>query len=316
MLTLLATAVLALASVVSARSTPYYFNGRVRFDHSIIAEVPQARVMSQDFVKGSLQDLDYLRWVYVTREGYEYEGTLAEVQGLLGSEALVKAANINEAYSGFQHTVFDNDDRIEVTDTTVSPYSAIGKLANGCTGTFIASKTVLTAGHCVYNINTREWYSNLNIKRKKDCDPDEGVEHTWNKALAPVGWTNNGWKGYDFAVVFYDEESSVFMAFGYNDALAENSAMMIVGYPSDKTGSCQWKCEDPLKETWSHLLGYQCDTYHGMNGGPIILDNNDGTSVIYGVHTRDRTSTLAYNTGPRITSSKFTLITSWINENN
>ena len=311
---MLTVVILALVSVVSARSVPYYFNGHVAFDHSATAEVPQARAVSQDFTEGSLQDMDYLRWVYVTREGYEYEGTLAEVQQHLGHKELTKVIEAHKNHRS-QRTIFDTDDRIEVADTEVSPYDAIGKLANGCTGTFIASKTVLTAGHCVYNIHTRLWYSNLNIQRKNDCNPDEGVEHTWNKALVAVGWHNNGWEAYDFAVVFYNEESPDIMPFGYNDDLGLDNAM-IVGYPSDKTGSCQWKCEDPLKVTWDLLLGYHCDTYHGMNGGPIIMDNNAGTKVIYGVHTRDRTITVPYNTGPRITSSRFTLITSWIDENN
>ena len=318
MLTVFATAVLALASVVSARSVPYYFNGRVRFDHSTTVEVPRGRTVSQDFIEGSLQDMNYMRWVYITREGYEYEGTLAEVQELLGSEALVRA--VNEAhrshyynYNG-QHTIFGRDDRAQVNDTKVSPYNAIGKLANGCTGTFIASKTVFTAGHCVYNVGQQKWYSQLNIHRNKSCDPDNGVEYTWNKALCAEGWRGNSLIQYDFALIFYDEESIVYMPFGYNDALESND-IMIVGYPSDKASSCQWKCEAPLKETWLYLLGYYCDTYYGMNGGPIIIENN-GTDVIYGVHARGRLSTLAYNTGPRITGDRFTLITTWINENN
>ena len=315
MLTALATAVLALASIISAKSMPYYFNGRVRFDHSTTVEVPRGRTVSQDFTEGSLQDMDYLRWVYITREGYEYEGTLAEVQELLGSEALVKNL-INEAYSSnyYQRTIFGNDDRVQVTDTEVSPYSAIGKLANSCTGTFIASETVLTAGHCVYNINQRKWYNQLDIYRKKNCDPDNGMEHTWRRALVLVGWKDHGLQGYNFGAVLYNEESSVFMSFGYNDALESND-IMIVGYPSDKGGNCQWKCEDSLRKTWDHLLGYYCDTYYGMSGGPIIIDN-DGTDVVYGVHARGRLSTLAYNTGPRITSSKFTVINSWIDTYN
>ena len=317
MLTVLATAVLALASVVSARSVPYYFNGRVRFDYSTTVEVPRGRTVSQDFTEGSLQDMDYLRWVYVTREGYEYEGTLAEVQKLLGSEALVKT--VNAAYRSqyrHQHTTLnsDIDDRVQVNDTKVSPYNAIGKLGNGCTGTFIASETVLTAGQCVYNFNQRSWYNNLDIHRNKSCDPDSGVEHTWRGAMALAGWKNYGLQGYNFGVVFYNEESPVFMSFGYNDTL-ESNPIMIVGYPSDDSDHCQWKCEDQLRQIWDHLLGYSCDTSYGMNGGPIIIDNN-GTNVIYGVHARNAVSALNYNTGPRITSSKFNIINGWIDEHN
>ena len=322
MLTTLVTVVLPVLTIghgVAARSIPkyeYMVDDEVEFDDSTEVEIPELRDVLQNFTEDSMEGMDYLRWTYVTIDGYEYEGTLDEIKERLRNRKYIFFEAVNEAYRNhrYQRTVFSNDDRIEVNDTEVLPHSAIGKLANGCTGTFIASNSVLTAGHCVYNINTRQWYNGLNIQRKKNCNPDDGVQHIWNTALTTIGWKSHGWRSYDFAVIFYDKASPVFMDFDYNDTLGLDDAT-IVGYPSDKTGSCQWKCEDPLKMIWNLALGYHCDTYYGMNGGPIMINNN-GTNVIYGIHTRDRVATLAYNVGPRITNDRFILINSWIDIHN
>lgn len=43
------------------------------------------------------------------------------------------------------------------TGTTVWPWRAIVRLSNGCTGTMIGPRHVITAGHCIYNRSTSAW---------------------------------------------------------------------------------------------------------------------------------------------------------------
>ena len=43
------------------------------------------------------------------------------------------------------------------TGTTVWPWRAIVRLSNGCTGTMIGPRHVITAGHCIYNRTSSSW---------------------------------------------------------------------------------------------------------------------------------------------------------------
>src|SRR4029079_2206720 len=60
--------------------------------------------------------------------------------------------------------VFDDDTRRLVTDTTAWPYRAVVWLGmtwpngtgGGCSGTLVCARSVLTAGHCIYDAG-RGW---------------------------------------------------------------------------------------------------------------------------------------------------------------
>ncbi len=71
------------------------------------------------------------------------------------------------------------------------PFTAIGRIDVGCTGTFIAPRVALTSAHCVYDTDTDEWLNALTIRRHKNCNPDSGATHKWKTTLALKGWTRS-----------------------------------------------------------------------------------------------------------------------------
>ena len=192
------------------------------------------------------------------------------------------------------------------------PFTAIGRIDIGCTGTFIAPNVVLTSAHCVYDTDTDQWLKPLTIRRHKNCNPDQGMAHTWKRVLALRGWTQSHLQSYDIAVIIYYQSSPVFMQFTSASSISLGT-VNIFGYPGDKAGRCLWGSYCTLAEVTNDFLRYPCDTAGGMSGSAVYKYwSSSNTRTIYGVHGYGGSSR---NTAIRITSFYEKRIKSWISCN-
>ena len=144
-------------------------------------------------------------------------------------------------------SVIAGDDRVQFTDTTSYPNSAIVYITKDgkthCTGWMISADTLVTAGHCVYSYEREEWFSGLEFSPGAN-----GSERPFETAKAVQTWTDVSWvkKGsplLDWGVVKLDKrlgERSGWFGFAWRSGEYKDIKTELRGYPYDKNPGELW----------------------------------------------------------------------------
>lgn len=188
--------------------------------------------------------------------------------------------------------------RMPVAKPESVTYRVYGQVDEFCSGTLIAPRLVLTAGHCVYDLETRQA---LNPKffapgRKGEATPFGKVPVV---AIHVDQAYINGNTNRDMAVLVLRDpigNSTGWLSIAWDlSVLAPHPSSLggwsgpgtITGYPGDKDKNTMWLvvCDIYVAPQIPRRPQYNCDTFGGMSGSSLVVAGPKGQPFIIGVHT-------------------------------
>jgi len=295
----------------------------------IPAEKRSARFLSTA-VAETAENYDVVTGAVIKTRPVRMMGVRRAVPGSPGSVPIFDSERI-AAGLGFNR-VFGTDDRKQVCasgcsygPTTAYPWRTQCKLnitwkngsTAGCSGTLIGSRTVITAGHCVYNSGKGGWAKTIRVRPGKDGTYDPygsayaSVLHSW------TGWTSSNSSDHDMGVITLGTNignTTGWLGFEWASSFPSSTTLNIAGYPGDKPSGTQWYDYDPLKAQTTYRFYYRVDTYSGQSGSGVYRFVGDDRYVMAAHSGYNYYLPLfgEYNRGTRITQTKFNHIVGWL----
>ncbi len=175
-------------------------------------------------------------------------------------------------------TIFGSNDMIRDYDTSVV------RLSIGGTGFIVNNHVIATAAHCVYSIETDEFFD-LNIQI---VDSDNTTIQTIYpkyshipKSFAQLSEYNSN---FDYALIYVEEDLSQYGMFKLGTALDDyvdsNGQVTVSGFPQTYPAGYQnseyglrFKATgNVLSSSNSYLLRYDADMTGGDSGGPVYVE--------------------------------------------
>jgi TPR repeat protein/V8-like Glu-specific endopeptidase len=215
------------------------------------------------------------------------------------------------------------DGRTRINNTTDWPYpfhsqldiTYAGGKNYGGSGILVGPQHILTAGHNIYDYEDKTGWAQRIIARLALNDKLAPYgESRANRIYTFKGWTHQGNKAYDMALLVLDKP--IGYNIGWCGLLSSTSQDLqthkvhITGYPGDKGFKQMWSMSGYLKGVHAEELEYKIDTFGEQSGSGIWL-NKWGYPYVVGIHTLgggDR------NSGVRLSYVKLKQVIEWIKQ--
>jgi len=220
--------------------------------------------------------------------------------------------------------VMGADQRVRVTPTTGFPNRARARIVMSfsdgyvadCSGNLVASKYVLTAGHCIHSQDHGGWATSVSVFPGQDGSL-KPFSATAIRLRTTVAWADDEDDDEDYALLTLNtavgNQTGWYGMVHYSDDFLDGEPnIQIGGYPADKAWGTQWQETGPILAYTDNHYFYDIDTYGGQSGsGATRIYNGDW--CVTGVHHGTGYYWLSeYNMAVRITTARYNVIASWI----
>ena len=244
---------------------------------------------------------------------------------------------LRQPHSMLESLLTDTDRRKQILETEKAPWRMIcsmeivsqNNLRFVGTGWFVAPRTLITAGHCVFD--KRElggWARTINIFPGRNGDRPVPLETTSSSSFSTTDrWLETQDPDYDYAAIHLDSDlGSQIGTFGIavlpDDELTDR-LVNVSGYPLQPGfGKEQYFHANRVKALTARRLFYDVDTMGGQSGSPVwAYEDGSEDPIVIGIHAYGVGGTpadlnLNANSGPRILPEVLDVIKGWIAQGN
>jgi protease YdgD len=226
----------------------------------------------------------------------------SEMVGALSRGLLVFVALVAAAPSGHGSPIGLIDLHREDVDQSRYPWAAIGKVTNetggSCSGVVIASSTVLTAAHCLYNYRGRRFVGAeavhflLGYRAGRYAAHARVARYEIGQGFDPQRYDetfNADWAVLTLAEALPKDIVPLKLS---ADVAPSGTKAMLAGYPQDRAQAltADRNCELRERIDQGRLMLHTCRSAHGVSGAPILVANDAGEVRIAGVQIATRRS--------------------------
>jgi V8-like Glu-specific endopeptidase len=244
-----------------------------------------------------------------------------------------RSAPLRSPSSVLESILTDVDRRKQIVETELAPWRMICALEitsqSGSTylgtGWFAAPRTVITAGHCVFDpIELGGWAKSIKLIPGRD-DDEEPFGSTESLRFSTTDtWLASQDPDFDYAAIYLDTDLGAKVGtFGIAvlpDAELANRLVNVSGYPvSPGNGRQQYFHANRVKAVTARRLFYDVDTIGGQSGSPVwayLDDHSDVPTVVaihaYGIGGAPANLQVVANSGPRILPDVLDVLKGWI----
>lgn len=217
--------------------------------------------------------------------------------------------------------IIGNDDRVRIKGTTAIPWRYLcalsGVFPDGArytgTGFFIGSRTLATAGHCVYSHSHGGWARTLTVLPAADGEQRPYGQAQAESFRSTAGWVNNRSAQADIGCVVlprgaFNGRNLGHFGFGvWTSQQLLALPAVLTGFPGDKNFAEMWGMSRVISSASATTLVYLIDSYGGQSGAPVYIKRN-GQRYVVGIHNYGAQTG---NSATRVTQPIYALLAKW-----